>query len=91
MHLNKNGSGLLKWTGALLALVMVLGGIRLVAISFALNQVIPGWTEALQLMKEGAKWELFIPPDLAYGPMGSPPVIAPNMALVFEIELIDIK
>lgn len=60
-------------------------------VTFPLNGVIKGWQEALQMMKKGAKWKVAIPPDLAYGPMGSPPVIAPNMALVFEIELIDIK
>jgi FKBP-type peptidyl-prolyl cis-trans isomerase FklB len=60
-------------------------------VTFPLNGVIKGWQEALQMMKKGAKWRIAIPPDLAYGPMGSPPVIAPNMALVFEIELIDIK
>lgn len=60
-------------------------------VTFPLNGVIKGWQEALQMMKKGSKWRVAIPPDLAYGPMGSPPVIAPNMALVFEIELIDIK
>jgi len=60
-------------------------------VTFPLNGVIKGWQEALQMMKKGAKWKVAIPPDLAYGPMGSPPVIAPNMALVFEIELVDIK
>ncbi len=57
---------------------------------FAANRVIPGWTEALQLMKEGATWELYIPANLAYGTRGSPPRIPPNSALVFEIELIEI-
>jgi FKBP-type peptidyl-prolyl cis-trans isomerase FklB len=60
-------------------------------VSFPVNGVIKGWQEALQMMKKGAKWRVAIPPDLAYGPAGKPPVIAPNMALVFEIELIDIK
>ena len=60
-------------------------------VTFPVNGVIKGWQEALQMMKKGAKWRVAIPPDLAYGEMGSPPVIAPNMALVFEIELIDIK
>jgi FKBP-type peptidyl-prolyl cis-trans isomerase FklB len=60
-------------------------------VTFPVNGVIKGWQEALQMMKKGAKWRVAIPPDLAYGEKGSPPVIAPNMALVFEIELIDIK
>jgi len=52
--------------------------------------VIPGWTEALQLMKEGAKWQLFIPHDLAYGDKGRGRTIPPNAALIFEIELLEI-
>ncbi len=58
--------------------------------SFPVGGVIPGWTEALQLMKEGAKWELAIPPALAYGERGAPPVIPPNSALVFEVELLKV-
>jgi FKBP-type peptidyl-prolyl cis-trans isomerase FklB len=54
------------------------------------NQVIPGWQEALQLMEVGSKWQLFIPPDLAYGEQGSAPAIGPNTALVFELELLEI-
>ena len=57
---------------------------------FPVSGVIRGWTEALQLMKEGAKWQLFIPADLAYGPRGGPPVIGPNAALIFEVELVSI-
>lgn len=52
---------------------------------------IPGWVEALQLMKPGAKWELFIPADLAYGAHGSPPAIPPGAALRFEIELLEVQ
>lgn len=55
--------------------------------TFAVNQVIPGWTEVLQLMPEGSKWEVYIPSELAYGPGGSGP-IGPNSTLVFEVELL---
>jgi len=54
------------------------------------NQVIPGWQEALQLMEVGSKWQLFIPPDLAYGEQGSAPAIGPNTTLIFELELVEI-
>ncbi|MEX0678383.1 MAG: FKBP-type peptidyl-prolyl cis-trans isomerase [Pirellulales bacterium] len=54
------------------------------------NEVIPGWREALQLMPIGSKWQLFIPPDLAYGEHGAPPAIGPNTTLVFELELLGI-
>ena len=57
---------------------------------FALDQVIPGWTEILQMMPVGSKWRVAIPPQLAYGEAGSPPVIPGNSTLVFEIHLIDI-
>ena len=57
---------------------------------FGVTQVIPGWTEALLLMKEGAKWELAIPYQLAYGEAGRPPAIPPFSVLKFEIELIEI-
>jgi FKBP-type peptidyl-prolyl cis-trans isomerase len=56
----------------------------------ALNEVIPGWTESVQKMKEGSKWRVFIPSDLAYGPGGQPP-IGPNSTLIFEIELLEVK
>lgn len=59
--------------------------------SFPVNRVIPGWTEALQLMEEGSKWQLSIPSALAYGERGAGPQIGPNATLVFEIELISIQ
>lgn len=57
---------------------------------FAVNGVIPGWTEALQLMPVGSKWRLVIPSDLAYGAQGAQGAIPPHATLVFEVELLDI-
>ena len=58
--------------------------------TFPLNRVIPGWTEGVQLMKEGAKYTFFIPSDLAYGPHGIPNAIPPHSTLIFEVELIKV-
>ena len=59
-------------------------------IELAVNGVIPGWTEALQMMPVGSKWKLFIPSNLAYGDQQAGPMIAPGSTLVFEVELLDI-
>lgn len=57
---------------------------------FGVNQVIPGWVEALQLMSVGSKWRLFIPSNLAYGEHGAGEMIEPNSTLIFDVELLDI-
>lgn len=59
--------------------------------TFGLSHVIPGWTEALQLMSVGDKFQIFIPSELAYGAGGAGPKIGPNAALIFEVELLDIN
>lgn len=59
--------------------------------TFGVTQVIPGWVEALQMMKEGAKWRLYIPSALAYGPNGAGGAIGPNATLIFDVELIKIE
>ena len=64
---------------------------RGVPATFGVTQVIPGWVEALQLMKEGAKWRLFIPSQLAYGPQGAGNIIGPNSTLIFDVELIKVN
>jgi FKBP-type peptidyl-prolyl cis-trans isomerase FklB len=57
---------------------------------FGLNQVIKGWTEALQLMTEGSKWRLYLPSELAYGAQGAGEAIPPHSALIFDVELIEV-
>ncbi len=59
--------------------------------TFPLNRVIAGWTEGLQLMKEGAKYRFFIPSELAYGERGAGRDIGPNSALIFDVELIKVR
>lgn len=59
--------------------------------SFPVSQVIPGWTEALQLMPVGSTWEVYVPENLAYGDQGAAPAIGPNETLIFEIKLLESK
>jgi FKBP-type peptidyl-prolyl cis-trans isomerase FklB len=59
--------------------------------TFPVNQVIKGWTEALQLMPVGSKWQVFVPSDLAYGERGPGAEIGPNSTLIFEIDLLSIQ
>ncbi|MGN0220367.1 MAG: FKBP-type peptidyl-prolyl cis-trans isomerase [Muribaculaceae bacterium] len=58
--------------------------------TFGVSQVIPGWVEALQLMKAGSTWRLFIPSALAYGPQGAGGVIGPNQTLIFDVTLLEV-
>ena len=58
--------------------------------TFKVNGVIPGWTEALERMREGDEWQLVIPANLAYGVRGAPPVIPPNQTLVFDVQLMKV-
>ena len=60
-------------------------------LTFELGKIIRGWQEALKLMQEGAKWEVILPPELAYGKRGFAPIIGPNQTLIFEIELLEVK
>jgi FKBP-type peptidyl-prolyl cis-trans isomerase FklB len=59
--------------------------------TFPVDQVIPGWTEVLQLMKEGDKWQVYIPAKLAYGEQSPSPKIGPNSTLIFDVELLSIE
>ena len=63
---------------------------RGVPATFGVTQVIPGWVEALQLMKAGSTWRLFIPSALAYGPQGAGTIIGPNATLIFDVSLIEV-
>ena len=63
---------------------------RGVPATFGVTQVIPGWVEALQLMKAGSKWRLHIPSQLAYGPQGAGGLIGPNSTLIFDVELLKV-
>lgn len=63
---------------------------RGVPATFGVTQVIPGWVEALQMMKAGSKWRLYIPSALAYGPNGAGGVIGPNATLIFDVELLEV-
>ena len=63
---------------------------RGVPATFGVTQVIPGWVEALQLMKAGSTWRLFIPSQLAYGPRGAGDLIGPNATLIFDVELLKV-
>lgn len=60
-------------------------------VEFPVNRVIPGWTEALQMMPVGSKWQLYIPAKLAYGEFSPSPAIPPNSTLIFDVELLEIK
>lgn len=60
-------------------------------VTFQLKNMIPGWIEALQLMKEGSKWQIFIPSSLAYGEQGAGDIIEPNSLLIFEVELLEVE
>ena len=60
-------------------------------VTFPLNQMIPGWIEALKLMKVGSSWEIYVPSNLAYGDRGAPPLIGPNKTLIFKVNLMDSK
>ena len=86
-----NSKVLVHYTGKLLDGTIFDSSInRGKAASFRVDRIIKGWTEALQLMKAGDRWQLYIPPDLAYGERGSPPNIPPHSTLIFDVELISI-
>lgn len=76
------------YTGSLINGVVFDGTSPGLPASFKVNQVIPGWTEALQLMREGDHWQLVIPAALGYGARGAPPAIPPQQVLVFDMTLV---
>jgi FKBP-type peptidyl-prolyl cis-trans isomerase FklB len=86
---NKNGKVTVHYSGRLIdGSEFDSSYFRGEADKFRVTSVIPGWTEALRLMPEGAHWELYIPPDLAYGSVGSRPDFGPDTTLIFRIEMI---
>jgi FKBP-type peptidyl-prolyl cis-trans isomerase FklB len=90
-HPTKNSSVTVHYRGKLLNGTEFDSSIGGQPATFKLNEVIKGWTEGLQLMRSGAKYILFIPPDLAYGERGSGSHVPPNATLIFEVELISIN
>ena len=79
------------YTGALINGMVFDGTSPGLPATFKVNQVIPGWTEALQLMREGDHWQLVIPPNLGYGARGAGGVIPPNATLIFDVELLGVQ
>ena len=88
----KNGRVTVHYTGALIDGTVFDSSVeRGEPATFGVTQVIPGWVEALQMMKPGAEWRLFIPSNLAYGPNGAGGLIGPNMTLIFDVQLIKVE
>ena len=88
----KNDSVTVHYTGALISGQVFDSSVeRGEPATFGVTQVIPGWVEALQMMKPSAEWRLFIPSELAYGPNGAGGIIGPNMTLIFDVQLIKVE